>query len=373
MKRSEIIKENILKSPFHFYQGIKYHLAGHFFLPKPVYFGLGITTRCNAKCIMCPMWKIKSDEEPSIKEIEQIFSDSLLNRIRTVGLSGGEPTLREDLAEIVNRILEVNHSIEWMGIITNGLSPDLLEKELQEILALSILQRLNTFSIQVSIDGYGETNDRIRGVSHAFDAAKDTLHLLKNLQNLFPFKIQILCVVQQWNIESLPELSRFARKLNIPIRYNPVRKKPENASYFEEILMPNPSQLKKVKEYFNSALSEDLDLLSLAFWKDYFSILEGRKRRVPCALPYYSLAMGGEGDMFICGVAGDLLYGNFHDESLEKIWYSQEAKQLRKKIRKDRCASCRAWCVTNLSMSLEFFYFSRFLLKSFFTKATKIQ
>jgi len=357
-----------MKSPLHFFQGVKYHFTGDLFLPKPVYFGLGVTNRCDARCIMCPIWRTKNGGEPSVEEIGQIFSHPLLNKIRTVGISGGEPTLREDLPEIVNKILEVNQSVKWMSVITNGLNPELFEKELKRIITLPALQNLDTFAVQVSLDGYGEVHDKIRGIPYAFERTAQTLYMLRNLQSLFPFRIQILTVVQKLNVENLPELSRFGRKLNIPIRFTPVRKKPENASFFYEKLMPSSLQLRKIREYFKDDLKDDLDLLAISFWKDYFRIIEGKERKVPCALPYYSLSMSGEGNLFICGVADDRIYGNIHDNPIDTIWYSQDARRLREEFRQQICPECWAWCVTNLSLSLEFFYFAKFFLKSFFSE-----
>jgi uncharacterized radical SAM superfamily Fe-S cluster-containing enzyme len=88
---------------------------------------LNVTDRCNYGCPTCyasarsPGAPRPADERPSIEEIERTV-DTVLDRengkLGVLMLSGGEPTVRDDLPEIVTRLLDRN--ITRVMINTNG-------------------------------------------------------------------------------------------------------------------------------------------------------------------------------------------------------------------------------------------------------------
>lgn len=60
---------------------------------------LEVTKRCNARCDFCDYWKEKPVEElkdyvPIVKKLKPL----------SVGLTGGEPLLRKDLAKIISSL-----------------------------------------------------------------------------------------------------------------------------------------------------------------------------------------------------------------------------------------------------------------------------
>jgi len=73
-----------------------------------------VTYRCNAKCYMCNTW-----QHPTKKGEE--FSAELVRKIpeglKFINITGGEPFLREDLAEIVDAALD---KTQRLVISTNG-------------------------------------------------------------------------------------------------------------------------------------------------------------------------------------------------------------------------------------------------------------
>lgn len=369
--RWDLIKENILRSPLLLMKGLKYHLSGRVFLPRPVFFGLGVTNQCNARCIMCPVWTLKDDKQPTIDKIKEIFSNPVLSNLKILTLTGGEPFLRPDIPEILQLALDVNPSIQWVSINSNGLDSFVIEQKMKEMLSLPLLKRLKTFLIQVSVDGYEEVHDRIRGIPNAFEAVKETLSRLKKLQSMHPFNIEICSVVQKLNIENLPLLSEYARQVDIPIRFNPVENIGFSPSYFKQKLALTPSQQKLFESYIDGVLKNDFGLTFRIFWREYFKIIGGEKRGIPCALPYYSLFMGGEGNLFICGKDDSLIYGNIQDQTIDQIWRSKHAQQVRKNCINNICPTCGASCLLNVSLGEEVFFFTKWLIKSFLTANEK--
>jgi MoaA/NifB/PqqE/SkfB family radical SAM enzyme len=359
---SQIIRDNILKLPSFVGRGLKYYAAGRIYTPKPVTLNLGVAGRCNSRCIMCSIWKKSSGQEPTLGEIREILGNPLLNRLQTVALTGGESTLREDLGQVVQTILDTNRGIREIWIITNGLEPSAVRQRVRDILNLTATRRLSGFSVQISLDGFGPTHERIRRVPQAFERVKETIELLKDLQAGSPFGIHLKCVVQKLNVSDLPNISRFARNMEVPIDFAPVAPVLGAEDCFEEQLMPSSDQLCELREFFGDRERHHIRLPTIAFWEDYFRIIAGGRRSIPCALVYHSLTVGAEGDVGICGDRRSA-YGNLRDGTVDKIWYSQRAETIRKHMRKHVCPSCATSCNMPFSLSYEFFYFARFLVR----------
>ena len=81
---------------------------------------LEVTQRCNLNCPVCFASAGREGDDPSLAEI-----DGWIDRLRAHGspvniqLSGGEPTVRDDLPEIVRRIRA--RSFDFVQVNTNGL------------------------------------------------------------------------------------------------------------------------------------------------------------------------------------------------------------------------------------------------------------
>jgi MoaA/NifB/PqqE/SkfB family radical SAM enzyme len=95
--------------------------------------------------------------------------------LRTVNLSGGEPFLRDDLPDLVAAVRQ-RCPRATIAISTNGLAT---EKIIAAVRAIGPADP--RVRVAVSIDGLGETHDRIRGVEGAFERAMDTLDQLRDL------------------------------------------------------------------------------------------------------------------------------------------------------------------------------------------------
>ena len=64
---------------------------------KPTDASIILTYRCPMRCQMCNIWKTPTDKSEEIKA-EDLRS---LPHLKFINLTGGEPFVREDLAEIV--------------------------------------------------------------------------------------------------------------------------------------------------------------------------------------------------------------------------------------------------------------------------------
>lgn len=125
----------------------------------PVLAGHKLLYRCNLECLMCPFWR--REDEPLLTVPEEVRMMNSLERagVSFLGFEGGEPLLRPDLPQI----LEEAHARFHTSVVTNGW---LLSQRYREI-------RKHLEFIFVSLDGIGETHDRLRGIPRSFERAVD--------------------------------------------------------------------------------------------------------------------------------------------------------------------------------------------------------
>src|SRR4026208_2169733 len=99
------------------------HYARLWATRMPVLVHFEVTMRCNAKCGFCDYWKTpaeaKEHELKSFADTAEFFNPM------TVTVTGGEPTLRRDLEELVSAVSKAIH-LKYMTMITHGgmLTPD---------------------------------------------------------------------------------------------------------------------------------------------------------------------------------------------------------------------------------------------------------
>ncbi len=110
------------------------------------YIRISLTDHCNLRCCYCMPETTKDFLKPeqlmTCEEILAITRVMARNGIRKVKLTGGEPLLREDLADIVRGLYRIPQ-IEQVTLTTNGV---LLKDQLQELAKAGIT------SINVSLD-----------------------------------------------------------------------------------------------------------------------------------------------------------------------------------------------------------------------------
>jgi len=123
----------------------------------PVLAGHKLLYRCNLECKMCPFWRREDEELLSVPQEIRMMDALARAGVSFLGFEGGEPLLRRDVGEI----LKEAHARFHTSLVTNGW---LLEHRLPEI-----ADHLDL--LFVSLDGIGETHDRLRGIPRSFERA----------------------------------------------------------------------------------------------------------------------------------------------------------------------------------------------------------
>ncbi len=164
-----------------------------------------ITSRCNLRCRHCFYWKnLNSSRDMQLDEFRKIIG-SLKNRLETLVLTGGEPTLHPELRKFVDSAAEINRP-RLISIPTNGMAPG----QIGEI-AGDVCRRHPKiqFEISISLDGLAEHHDEVRGFPGAFANVEKTVEGLKEIKSrlgLDNLGINIVTTVGEYNYRQLDHL-----------------------------------------------------------------------------------------------------------------------------------------------------------------------
>jgi Fe-coproporphyrin III synthase len=275
---------------------------------------------------MCYIWKYPTHptDEISLDTLAKIRPG-----IDNLNITGGEPTLRTDLQEIVDvlrpkaRILEIS---------SNGLHANRLEP---------IIRKYPDIKVRFSLEGFEYTNNRIRGESDGFNTKVKGLLRLKALGGR---DLGFGAVIQDDNADELLSLYRFCQENGFEFATSALHNafqfhKNDNASY-------DPLRVaKKVEEI----VTEMLKTYSVKTWfRAYLNLgliekILGHDRLIPCTAASDFLFVDPWSDVYACNVRPDLLMGNLGEQSWSQVFEGVKAQEIRSKV-----AACpqNCWMVT---------------------------
>jgi radical SAM family uncharacterized protein len=171
------------------------HMVGQ---KVPVLAGHKLLYRCNLECKMCPFWRRPDEELLSLADEVRVMDALARAGVSFLGFEGGEPLLRRDIGPIVKEA----HARFHTSLVSNGW---LLEQRLPEIAPHLDL-------LFVSIDGIGETHDRLRGIPRSFDRAVRGMRASRR-----EVPTVISHTVTRGNLEEAERVVELAERLDIGI------------------------------------------------------------------------------------------------------------------------------------------------------------
>ncbi len=166
-----------------------------------------VTSRCNAACETC-FYHEELNQKGDL-DFEQISKMSAtMPPISDLWLSGGEPTLRKDLNEIID-LFHRNNGIRRLIVPTNALIKERVFGVVEH--ALGNNPGLEELYLNIALDGFGETHDRIRGVPGNWEKTLAAIEHLYPLKKRFGdrFRLNVNTVICSENFDEIEKLSEY--------------------------------------------------------------------------------------------------------------------------------------------------------------------
>jgi len=282
------------------------------------------TDRCNSRCAHCNIWQQSSIDNPlTAEDVEKVLSDPLFKNVEYILNSGGEPVVRNDLKDI---ILAMHRALPraTLQLSTNGLLPG----RVIDIVNTAMKYDIN-LDVGLSLDGLGEKHDAIRGVKGNFEKVDQLIHELVGLREEYKDKLRIALgiVLSDMTLDSLGDVREYAEKLNISL----VEAWYNRSSFYDNY----GNEKDRLKEQLTNAVKSQPSSPLQEMW---LRLLKGKSIKFPCFALNTFCVLKCNGDIIPCLTMWDAKIGNVRDASPSEIWNSNEAKKVRKMIKK--CQGC---------------------------------
>jgi MoaA/NifB/PqqE/SkfB family radical SAM enzyme/polysaccharide pyruvyl transferase WcaK-like protein len=304
-------------------------------LPRIIQFP--VNDICNSRCVMCDIWKRKRDHEISPAELRAVLSDRLFQQVTYVGISGGEPTLRRDLVEIVTAMIEQLPKLTGFCIITNAIRSKRVIEAAQEVAAVARRHR-QAFSVVVSVDGVGASHDANRGVVGNFDSVVQVIETLK--ANGIP--VSIGCTLTPVNAYDADDVLLWCEENGISqweFRIGVDIARVYNIGYAERQPF-SAAQLFHLVQFFQKlACHPAVDHERRRFYRSLVGQLStGAPRRAGCDWKTRGVTLDSRGELSYCSVQSPIL-GSAIEQSAFKIYTS--SRSVRDTIVREHCQNCK--------------------------------
>lgn len=274
-----------------------------------------LTYRCNSRCSMCNIWKSPTlpKEEVSLETLSKIPSG-----VTYLNLTGGEPTLREDLMDIVDLLQPKAMKLEFSS---NGLHPERLE---------SVIKKYPNTKIRFSLEGFELTSNRIRGEKDGYNTK---VNGLLRLQELGGTDLGFAITIQDDNVHDLIGLFEFTEKHHFELATSTLHNgfqfhKSDNLPYDRlrvarqvEGLITGQLRTSSVKNWFRAYLNLGL-----------ITKILGHNRLLPCTAATDFMFIDPWSDVFACNVRPDLKVGNLERQSWDEIYNGAKAQEIRQQV-----------------------------------------
>jgi len=310
---------------------------------KPRFCCVAATDYCMLRCKMCNKWQEpipKPDEIPTLSEWKNFIAGfrELVGEDFEMDFGGGEALSMPGILDLVKFAKEKGFKTT---MASNGY---LIDKGMAKRIADSGLD-----AISISLDSTNpEVHDRMRGVKGVYQRVMDAL---RNLTKYSPqTRKGICCIIMNENMDDLIKLAQWADRndrvnwLYFMAVVQPNYSGPLDAEWRDEYnyLWPKdtPRLLSIIDELI--ALRQNGSKVSnrvehLRAYKAYFANPKRFVNRAKCVIGGAAISVNTYGFIQLCFFMDFI--GNIRKDDIRKLWYSQDAELVRKKVNQ-----CKANC-----------------------------
>lgn len=297
---------------------------------KPIWLLLELTYKCPLKCAFCsnPTNFDQLDDELTTAEWKKVMRDARSMGAMQIGFSGGEPTLRKDLEELV---AEANNLGYYTNLITSGIG-----------LTRQRLERLKEAGLRHIQLGFQSSEPSTAHWLAGVDCFDKKLAIAREIKSLgFPMVLNV--PISRINIHQISDIIDLA--VEIGVEYLELA----NVQYYNwalvnrDQLMPTREELVKAEVEVAAARERLGNKLTIFFVvPDYF---EGRPKACMNGWGSIHLTIAPDGVVLPCSQARtikQLSFSNVRDQDLAWIWHHSTTFNLYRgdSWMKEPCRSC---------------------------------
>lgn len=325
---------------------------------KPTYVVFFVTDICNARCKMCFNWKIMADaakrQELKLNEIKKIFKN--FGDIQQLTISGGEPSLRRDLPEILE-FVSINNDVQVITVPTNGILSDQVFKVVKR--SLELIKPSTHLRVTLSVEGVKEKHDEIVQVKGAFRGIQNTykklVPLMAKHKNL---KVNVGICVSGFNKDNIKDTFRYCKKyfkkshiLMAVARGNTREKEAKNVTAQEyRIIADDYNQLFNTE---NRPLAIVVKSLSKVVKNQVYWIMKNNKMPVTCQAYNKLIVIQSNGDVYPCEYLPNKL-GNLrkYNYDINKVLGLKKNLKVNRSIKNRECV-CTWECALSNNLACD--------------------
>ncbi len=312
------------------------------FAQLPILSEVAITYRCNLKCAFCYAGcncttnPVGDDREMSTKEVLGVLNKIYNNaEVPSVSFTGGEPTLRPDLEELIEGAKRLGM---WVNLITNGTR---ITAGRARVLASAGLD-----SAQISLEGTTkETHDRVTGIKGSFDRTVAAFSFFRDAG----IKTHSNTTICQDNLHECSKMPQFVREKLRNQKFSMNLVIPTGSAALNDRLVVTYSELgKHLLEIDAESMRIGVDFM----WYSptpmclFNPIAEGFGNK-GCSACDGLLSVAANGDVLPCA-SYDETVGNILEQDVRQVWDSKRATQFRNKfLAHPSCRNCDSFSICN--------------------------
>ena len=338
---------------------------------RPTVLIYNCTWVCDAKCTMCSNWKFgdrKSDM--TLPQLEPVLAHPFWGAVENLNISGGEPTTRNDLPQMVEMFQRHLPRMRKIGINTTGLTPHRAIPMLTRIVEFCASKGV-LISIRVSLDGIGDIHNQVRAVKGGFDKAVRTIEAMQALaQKHDNFQFGLAATIFATNMQDAENILAWARTKNLDVVFNMLR--------FTDAMLHNKELEEQIgfrkreedfmRKFFLDRVQEESVLSGQSFMYLHYAdmIANGYQRTMPCPFQSQGLLLNPNGDLHYCENSEKL--GNVLDDSADSLYYKAENLAHREHLKTKVCPTCLSPCQVNVGAMKQFIPYAKFLRRAYQVK-----
>lgn len=311
-------------------------------LMLPVNITVSVSYRCNSRCKTCNVWLLPNDDL-TLPEWDRVF-ESLGRTPYWFTFSGGEPTLRKDLPDMVASAYR-HCKPGIINIPTNGIQDKVIPGRIERVLQAAPGSEV---IINLSLDGVGLKHNEIRGVWNNWSRAMSTYASFKELKKRYKnLTLGVHTVISNFNVDSFPELVEYVQGELKPDSF--ITEIAEERVELDTVGLGITPTAERYAVAIDTLLESMRDKkltgiaeVTQAFRREYYELvkrtLREQRQVIPCMAGVASAQIAPNGDVWTCCIRAQSM-GNLrqHNYDFGTVWRTGKADELRRSIKAGEC------------------------------------